>query len=100
MEGLGKIVEAMVITLREGIEAAWVVSVFVAYLCKTGRAALVWPPRCAGGPHSWAVETYYLGPRGRGFTNPFPLAALQGAGLALKPLAPRLGQNAAKTSEL
>jgi FTR1 family protein len=37
MEILSKILEAMVVTLREGIEAALVVGILLAYLRKTGR---------------------------------------------------------------
>lgn len=40
MEILGKMLEAMVVTLREGIEAALVVGILLAYLRKTGREAL------------------------------------------------------------
>ena len=40
MDILSKMLEAMVVTLREGIEAALVVGVLLAYLRKTGREAL------------------------------------------------------------
>jgi len=40
MDVLGKILEALVITLREGIEAALVVGTLLAYLRRTGRAGL------------------------------------------------------------
>lgn len=41
MDTLSKMLEAMVITLREGIEAALVVGILLAYLRKTGREALI-----------------------------------------------------------
>ncbi len=40
MDILSKMLEAMVVTLREGIEAALVVGILLAYLRKTGREAL------------------------------------------------------------
>src|SRR3990170_5715852 len=40
MDILSKMLEAMVITLREGVEAALVVGILLAYLRKTGREAL------------------------------------------------------------
>src|SRR5574341_2370446 len=40
MDMLGKMLEAMVVTLREGIEAALVVGILLAYLRKSGRESL------------------------------------------------------------
>lgn len=41
MDIFSKMLEAMVITLREGIEAALIVGILLAYLRKTGREALI-----------------------------------------------------------